>query len=402
MERHAVYLEVSADGRCMAHVLDLPGCFVRAQNRDAALSRAPAAIRECHAWLRRHGEPAPPDDEPIELHVAGEVAGIGPFEARSAAALFAPEREPIALDELEWCVRLMSHARLDLLALVHELPNDVLEWQPDPDSFSIRRLLRHVGNGEKWYVSRIAPEESLPAEWERDEELSIFEFLEMERRTAVERLRQLSDEERAGVFTPVGWTDHPEEPWTARKVLRRFLEHEREHTAQAREILLAWWAAEGRRRKTGSREVLLAALWAARQELLAAANLVPPDERASRPVCGDWTLKDVLAHVADWEWVGAEGLRDMADGQSPEVEHIEDIHAWNQRHYEMRRGEPWEQIRTDLQAARDAMVGVLQGMDERDLARPFTFPWGSEGAAYQWVGVYVEHDREHAHGAMGA
>jgi hypothetical protein len=42
--------------------------------------------------------------------------------------------------------------------------------------------------------------------------------------------------------------------------------------------------------------------------------------------------KDVLAHVADWEWVGVEGLRHMAAGQSPQVEHIADIDAWNQAH----------------------------------------------------------------------
>lgn len=42
------------------------------------------------------------------------------------------------------------------------------------------------------------------------------------------------------VFYPTRWTSHPDEPWTARKALRRFLEHEWEHTGQVREILNAW------------------------------------------------------------------------------------------------------------------------------------------------------------------
>ena len=33
------------------------------------------------------------------------------------------------------------------------------------------------------------------------------------------------------------WTDHPSEPWTARKALRHLLEHEREHTAHIVEVL---------------------------------------------------------------------------------------------------------------------------------------------------------------------
>ena len=40
MTDYAVYLEVGAAGECMAHLLDLPGCFARAKSgksiRDAA------------------------------------------------------------------------------------------------------------------------------------------------------------------------------------------------------------------------------------------------------------------------------------------------------------------------------------------------------------------------------
>ena len=57
METVPVYLEVGSDGTCMAHVLNLPGCFVRAPDGDAALGLLPAAIGAYEAWLRRHGEP---------------------------------------------------------------------------------------------------------------------------------------------------------------------------------------------------------------------------------------------------------------------------------------------------------------------------------------------------------
>lgn len=240
----------------MAHVPSLPGCTVRAPSRDEALRRLPNAIRDYHTWLCRHGEPAPPEEEPIEIEVAGESTGFGPFDPGDAAALFPPDREPIAPEEMERNFRLMAHARADLLALVRDLPNDVLDWQPDPQSFSIRRLLRHIGNAEEWYVSRLVVPETLPPEWEHDEELPIFEFLEMERRTALARLRQLTEEEHSSVFYPSHWTEHPEEPWTMRKVLRRFLEHEREHTAQVRKIL------------TARRQHLLARLAAERAGLL--------------------------------------------------------------------------------------------------------------------------------------
>ena len=141
MARYSVYLEVADDGRCMVHVLDLPGCVVRGLTREEALARTPEAIQEAHAWLRRHGEVAPAAEEPIEIEVAGESAGFGPFDRRSAAALFPPDREPVTVDEMERCLRLMAYARADLLALVGDLPDDVLDWQPHPESFTIRGLL---------------------------------------------------------------------------------------------------------------------------------------------------------------------------------------------------------------------------------------------------------------------
>lgn len=54
-----------------------------------------------------------------------------------------------------------------------------------------------------------------------------------------ERLRQLANEELAVVAYPQCWTQHPDEPWTARKALRRLLEHGREHIRHIEAILAA-------------------------------------------------------------------------------------------------------------------------------------------------------------------
>ena len=169
--------------------------------------------------------------------------------------------------------------------------------------------------------------------------------------------------------------------------------HDAEHAAQ----IAAWREAEGLKGKTGPKAVLLAALDAGRDGLLTAAALVPQEERASRPVCGEWTLKDVLGHVADWEWFGVEGLRQMAAGRAPQVEHIESIDAWNQTHADARRHQPWETVCADLQAARRVLLDVLEEMSQAQLARSFPFPWEPKGTPYQWIWVYLRHDREHAH-----
>jgi uncharacterized damage-inducible protein DinB/predicted RNase H-like HicB family nuclease len=235
----SVYLELAADGRCMAHVIDLLGCAVRAETRESAMQRLPDAVAEYSAWLRRHGEALLQAPVLLRLSIAGEQCGTGPFDPGDAAALWPPDREPIDAQEMERAFRLMAWSRSDLLALTQDLPQELLAWRPDPDSFSIGRILRHIGNAEEWYVSRVVAPEALPQEWNDDQGLPIFEFLEMERRTAQVQLRALDEGQRSAVFYPSAWTDHPEEAWTVRKVLRRFVEHEREHLAQIAELLAA-------------------------------------------------------------------------------------------------------------------------------------------------------------------
>jgi predicted RNase H-like HicB family nuclease len=48
MTLYYAYLEIDTDNRCMAHMLDLPGCTARALGRDKVLIKLPDAIREYH------------------------------------------------------------------------------------------------------------------------------------------------------------------------------------------------------------------------------------------------------------------------------------------------------------------------------------------------------------------
>jgi uncharacterized damage-inducible protein DinB len=248
--RYQVYIE-SQGTHCMGHVLTLPGCFVRGRSRADVLRSLPRAVRDYWAWLRRHSEGSPEEDAEISLDVAEEVVGTGPFNPGDAAALFPAERSPVTLDRIEDYLRFMSYSRSDLLELVADRPDKVLDWRESQTEFSLRILIRHIGNAEQFYISRLFEPDQLPPEWAADRTFPVFEFLDLERRGCIDYLRRLDERQRCEVFRPPHFTDHPEEEWTARKVLRRFVEHEREHTSQAREILAACPAWKLRSKQAG-------------------------------------------------------------------------------------------------------------------------------------------------------
>jgi predicted RNase H-like HicB family nuclease/uncharacterized damage-inducible protein DinB len=267
-----VYLESVANGPCMAHVPALPGCFATGDSESAAVAAVVDAVRDYYGWLQQHGESAAAP-EPIAVQVAATTTGFGPFHPGDKAALFTADRETLPRETMEnvyFCRA--DYARADLLALTRHLPARILDWQADPDAVTIRQILRHVGNAEEWYASRVVDPATLPPEWAGDAQMAIFDFLAMERRTMKERLRQLTADERNAVLYPAQWTEHPDEAWTLRKALRRTVEHEVEHTGQIRQILATW------------RGQLLARLAAERSEL--PQPLLSLDEAAltQRPV----------------------------------------------------------------------------------------------------------------------
>jgi hypothetical protein len=129
--------------------------------------------------------------------------------------------------------------------------------------------------------------------------------------------------------------------------------------------------------------------------MLATAALVPASQRQTRPVCGVWTLKDVLGHVADWEWYGVEKLDGPTSRRSLAIR-FRGIQRWNEAHAAARKEQSWDQVWSDFQAARLALGQMLEKMSQEDLAQPFAVPWSKEWTVYRWLHLWLHHEREHA------
>jgi predicted RNase H-like HicB family nuclease/uncharacterized damage-inducible protein DinB len=226
--RYAVCLESDTGGWSMAHVADLPGCYAKADDPWVALQALLPAIPAYWAWLRRHGAPAP---GPAGL---GEVS-LGVIETVQSdtpgpRALFEYEVAPLSRQAVAGCLERLTYTRRDLLDLVGDLPAAMLA--PGPAA-TVGGILAHLAATERAYTRLLGPPTGT------QEAAAPLDRLADVRAAAVQQIRSLPDDDYGRIFL------HDGERWNVRKLLRRMLEHEREHTAQIAGLLGVTLAAAG-------------------------------------------------------------------------------------------------------------------------------------------------------------
>ena len=209
--------------RWLAWVLDLPGCFAAADSEADAVAATPAAIRAYFAWLTRHGAPPAAPAAEVAVQIAEVFHGYIGEGDYWVNALFADDRRPLTPADVDTGLRLLTYTRQDLTNLVAGLsPAALAARHPAAQGASITSLLQHMATAERWYFGNLGlGQAELPAD-------------------PLIALDQVRAQTRAWLPALIGdrriW-EQSGEAWSARKVLRRTLWHERTHTAQIARLL---------------------------------------------------------------------------------------------------------------------------------------------------------------------
>jgi hypothetical protein len=149
---------------------------------------------------------------------------------------------------------------------------------------------------------------------------------------------------------------------------------------------------------TGDRTVLKAALQAARADFTATAALVKPAERETRPVCGVWTLKDVVGHLVDWNHQHLRSVHTIIGEPVEPLEWDPDDDVQNARMVEARKDQSWDAVSKDFTAVHLELVTQLDYLSEAMLSEPYSGGEVNEHSAYHVFWKALEHDLEHAAG----
>ncbi|HEX8037052.1 MAG TPA: DinB family protein [Ktedonobacterales bacterium] len=109
-------------------------------------------------------------------------------------------------------------------------------------------------------------------------------------------------------------------------------------------------------------------------------------------VAGEWTVKDILAHLAAWQNETLISIQRAARGEEIGPMIAESVDEWNQRRVEERRRLPVMDVLQEFNAGHDDLLAALDRWPEDSV--PLGPAGWDETARLWWL---TEHDSEHLH-----
>jgi uncharacterized protein (TIGR03083 family) len=94
---------------------------------------------------------------------------------------------------------------------------------------------------------------------------------------------------------------------------------------------------------------------------------------------GDWSVKDVLAHLVEWERLLLDWYRCGIEGSSPVIRPVgmgrTMIDQLNQGFYERNRLRPLPEVRADFKVSYQKILRTMQAIPEEEMFTPGRFAW---------------------------
>lgn len=121
-------------------------------------------------------------------------------------------------------------------------------------------------------------------------------------------------------------------------------------------------------------------------DFFAIASRVDGD-RASEPgICGTWSAREIVAHMAAWDWEGERYFRELRTGDAKGRSH--DIDAFNAAAVGERSGRTWDETLDELRRANMTFSASLANVSPGDQE--------SEPGYARWLKAVTDHYIDHA------
>lgn len=123
--------------------------------------------------------------------------------------------------------------------------------------------------------------------------------------------------------------------------------------------------------KTSKAEIL-SGLIQVRKEILESITCLPAHQQVE-VFLGEWSLKDLLAHLIGWDYANRESLQALHAQRLPEFYafYDKDWHRYNAQWVETYRHEPFEAVRASVTLSHRALLDMLAAIPEAEFHQDF-------------------------------
>lgn len=120
-------------------------------------------------------------------------------------------------------------------------------------------------------------------------------------------------------------------------------------------------------------EKLLALLKLAYEEEQKLYARLDENERSSAGKLGQWSAKDIMAHIASWKECTVSDIAATLRGENPEASG--DLDGINAAIYEANKNKSWDDILTHLEQVYKSFIECVRAVPHEKMIDPNTLPW---------------------------
>jgi hypothetical protein len=145
------------------------------------------------------------------------------------------------------------------------------------------------------------------------------------------------------------------------------------------------------------KQTLITALNHARNELLTWVRSLPAGRLETPGAVGDWSVKDVVGHIASWEDRLLTQAQMLLNGHGDKIEWADSDDAerdWNHKQYLRKRAWTWDETIRDLALMREEVLWNIGWTTPEQLFQPHGLAVGAVSPANLLHDI-AEHDQEH-------
>ena len=211
----------------LLYAVDYIGAYTRGESIEIAISKMPGEIASYFRWLEEDVS------DSMEVVIAGEKASDLAIKDADSDVLFESEKVSLTSDEYEKLKALALKSARDFLALYESIPNKNATAIAERKTFygqvprTADEMYEHTKNVNEYYFAEI--------EVDADNDGTIYEC----RKRGFEELEAKSDFLQNTVIEGSYGED-----WSLRKVLRRFIWHDRIHARAMYRMAVKVFGAE--------------------------------------------------------------------------------------------------------------------------------------------------------------